>query len=83
MISHEELMQMTQDAIGTQEELEKRRGEMITQASRVLNQNQECYVAQWIMHNRDVDFNEYQLSFKWREDGFGYNVFMVKKGEEV
>lgn len=62
---------------------EERKQKMISEASRVLHQNQECYVAQWILHNQDKNFNEYELSFKWREDGFGYNVFMTKKGEEV
>lgn len=64
-------------------EVEETRNKLIAESARVLNQNQECYVAQWILHNKDKDFNEYELSFKWREDGFGYNVFMIKKGENV
>ncbi len=65
-----------------QQGLEEKREKMIAEASRVLNQNHECYVAQWILQNPEVDFNDYQLEFVWRQDGFGYNVYMKKKGEE-
>ena len=69
------------DMINTQALIEERQNSLIAQASKTLNQNQECYVAQWILHNQDKNFNDYELSFRWRQDGFGYNVFMVKKGE--
>lgn len=53
--------------------------ELVKQAAQTLHNNQECYVAQWILHNQDKNPNDYMLVNEWREDGFGYNFYMVRR----
>ena len=83
MIDVDQVKDLMGDQLPTEEEFEAKKQELIGKAAKVLHLNQECYVAQWILHNQDKDFNDYELSFKWRDDGFGYNVYMVKKGEQA
>lgn len=55
------------------------RKSLIEQAQRTLLNNQECYVAQWILHNPDKNPQDYRLQFEWAQHGNGYNVYMVKR----
>ncbi|ANA49215.1 hypothetical protein PMW_90 [Pseudomonas phage phiPMW] len=63
------------------EMITKKRDELVAQAAKVVYQNQECYVAQWILHNPNVNFDDYELAFRSVDGKIGYNVYMVKKGE--
>lgn len=57
----------------------KSREEMMAQARKFLYDNQECYVAQWVLQNPFVDFNNYRLKFVYTDQSImGYTVEMEK-----
>lgn len=59
--------------------------EIRRQAIRVLVDNQECLVAQWIIQNPFENIMDYKLEFKYHRDEdpeLGYTVRMIKIGEE-
>jgi microcompartment protein CcmL/EutN len=55
--------------------------EIRKQAIRVLIDNQECLVAQWIIQNPFEQISDYMLEFKYHDEAspeHGYTVKMVK-----
>lgn len=76
--------------IDTQELVEKAfappptREELIQRAQKFLFDNQECYVAQWIIQNPFARIEDYKLHFVYDDKSFsGYTVEMVKIEENV
>lgn len=66
------------------EQIDAKREALKQQAMQVLVDNQETYVAQWILQNPTTNIDEYTLEFKWLEGvGGGYQVRMVKIEENV
>lgn len=60
----------------TQEQIEKMR----EVALMTLINNQECYVAQWILQNPFLKVSDYYLHFQWDDNSrTGYRVTMEKK----
>lgn len=48
-------------------------------AFKTLYDNQECYVAQWIIQNPFVNVNDYRLKFVYNDESLlGYTVEMEK-----
>lgn len=74
MIDSGEILEVTEEMI------REKRDELIRRAAQVIHNNQETYVAQWIMHNQDKDFNDYMLVYESNEN-MGYNFFMVRKDD--
>lgn len=59
--------------------------ELRRQATKVLLDNQECLVAQWILQNPFEQISDYMLEFKYHDESSpenGYTVKMIKIGEE-
>jgi hypothetical protein len=63
--------------------IKQKRDALIAQAAKVIDQNQECYVAQWILHNPDENPKDWVLAIKQfgPDEGFGYNFLMVPRGD--
>lgn len=58
--------------------------EIRRQATKVLIDNQECFVAQWILQNPFENIKDYKLSFRYYDENHpehGYHVKMIKIGE--
>lgn len=52
---------------------------MMAQARKFLYDNQECYVAQWVLQNPFADINSYRLKFVYTDTSLlGYTVEMEK-----
>lgn len=52
---------------------------MMNQARKFLYDNQECYVAQWIIQNPYADISQYRLKFVYNDQSMlGYTVEMEK-----
>lgn len=66
-----------------QDEIQKKIESLRKQAAKTLYDNQECYVAQWILHNPDKNPADYYLEFECRLDGHGYNVRMKRLDEKT
>ena len=67
------------DPIELMNRMEEKREELRKQAQKVLIDNQETYVAQWILQNPTANISDYHLEFQWLEGvGGGYKVRMVK-----
>lgn len=55
------------------------REELHAQASRFILENQECYVAQWILQNPFANISDYRLKFQYNDiSKMGYTVEMEK-----
>lgn len=53
--------------------------ELRAKATRFLLENQECYVAQWILQNPFVNISDYKLNFQYNPTSeMGYTVTMEK-----
>lgn len=54
--------------------------ELRRRATQFIIDNQECYVAQWILQNPFANVDDYELKFTYNENSqFGYSVSMEKK----
>lgn len=52
---------------------------IMQQARKFLYDNQECYVAQWVIQNPYADINNYRLKFVYNDESLlGYTVEMEK-----
>lgn len=72
------------DPVELMTQMDAKREELRQQALKVLIDNQETYVAQWILQNPGKNIEDYTLEFKWLEgDNNGYHVKMIKIGESV
>lgn len=57
----------------------KSREEMMIQARQFLYDNQECFVAQWVLQNPFANINDYRLKFVYSDKSLmGYTVEMEK-----
>lgn len=57
----------------------KSREEMMAQARKFLYDNQECFVAQWVLQNPFANINDYRLKFVYNDESLmGYTVEMEK-----
>lgn len=57
----------------------KSREEMMAQARKFLYDNQECFVAQWVLQNPFANINDYRLKFVYTDKSLmGYTVEMEK-----
>lgn len=57
----------------------KTREELVAQARKFLFDNQECYVAQWILQNPFANITDYRLKFVYNDRTLmGYTVEMEK-----
>lgn len=55
------------------------REELMQQAREFLYNNQECYVAQWILQNPFANISDYRLKFMYNDSSLmGYSVEMEK-----
>ncbi len=55
------------------------REELRKKAMKVLYDNQECFVAQWILQNPFANPNDYKLQFTYHDESLlGYDVQMVR-----
>lgn len=55
------------------------REDLMKQAREFLYNNQECYVAQWILQNPFANINDYRLKFVYNDKSLmGYSVEMEK-----
>lgn len=78
MINVDEVVELAKTAPPrepTQEEMEAMRQTAIN----ALINNQECYVAQWILQNPYARISDYQLVFAEGQPGEIYRVSMEKK----
>lgn len=67
------------EMIKSQETLGKTREELAAQARAFLFNNQECYVAQWILQNPFANISDYRLKFVYNDHTLmGYTVEMEK-----
>ena len=48
-------------------------------ASKVLSDNKECFVAQWVMQNQDKNIDDYVLCYSYR--GEAMKFWMEEKNE--
>lgn len=80
MIDSMEITNATKEALLLQKQIFDERDRLVEKAKRTLFNNQECYVAQWILQNPDANMSDYELHFRWN-DANGYNVYMEKRGE--
>lgn len=63
----------------TPEELNEKREQLRKQAIEFLYNNQECYVAQWILQNPFAKIDDYKLKFEYNDQSLmGYTVTMEK-----
>lgn len=63
----------------TQEEMAAKREALRNQAMKFLMENQETYVAQWILQNPFAQINDYRLKFVYNDQSLlGYTVEMEK-----
>lgn len=63
----------------TQEELAAKREALRNQAMKFLMENQETYVAQWILQNPYAQMDDYRLKFVYNDSSMlGYTVEMEK-----
>lgn len=63
----------------TQEEMAAKRDALRNQAMKFLMENQETYVAQWILQNPYAQINDYRLKFVYNDTSMlGYTVEMEK-----
>lgn len=52
---------------------------MMAQARKFLYDNQECYVAQWVLQNPFANISDYRLRFVYNDESLlGYTVEMEK-----
>jgi hypothetical protein len=74
-----EMFQMTAKEELTLEEMNQKREELRKQAMKFLYDNQECYVAQWILQNPFANPEHYALKFVYNDSSMlGYSVTMEK-----
>lgn len=67
------------EMIKAQESVGKTREELVAQARNFLFNNQECYVAQWILQNPFANISDYRLKFVYNDHTLmGYTVEMEK-----
>lgn len=84
LISAEDISKMVQEAQPqqvtlTREEENAKREQLRNQALKALYDNQECFVAQWILQNPFENPNDYTLRFVYHDKSkLGYDVQMVK-----
>lgn len=63
----------------TQEEMGAKREALRNQAMKFLMENQETYVAQWILQNPYAQIDDYRLKFVYNDSSMlGYTVEMEK-----
>lgn len=56
-----------------------KREQLRNQAMKFLYDNQECYVAQWILQNPYANISDYTLKFVYNDESLmGYTVTMEK-----
>ena len=81
-ISEEKGKEMFNVAIQPENEIDKR--EMLRkQAMKFLYDNQECFVAQWILQNPYANIEDYALKFVYNDESLlGYSVTMEKIDNE-
>lgn len=46
-------------------------------ASKVLNDNKECFVAQWVLQNQDKNMDDYTMCYQYNADAI--KLWMEKK----
>lgn len=77
------MIQLSQSDINEMIESQKLAGqtreELAAKARQFLFDNQECYVAQWILQNPFANINDYRLKFVYNDQTLmGYTVEMEK-----
>lgn len=77
-IPEDDVKEMFEAASPYQNENERREA-LRKQALKFLYDNQECFVAQWILQNPYAEISEYSLKFVYNDEShLGYSVTMEK-----
>lgn len=78
IISQDDVKEMFEVASPQQNENDRREA-LRKQAMKFLYDNQECFVAQWILQNPYAEINDYRLKFVYNDESLlGYSVTMEK-----
>lgn len=78
IISQDDAKEMFEVASSNQNENDRREA-LRKQAMKFLYDNQECFVAQWILQNPYAEINDYRLKFVYNDESLlGYSVTMEK-----
>ena len=78
IISQDEAQKMFETAYSKENENDKREA-LRKQALKFLYDNQECFVAQWILQNPYANIADYTLKFVYNDESLlGYSVTMEK-----
>jgi len=79
IVKQEDVNAMFEAANGDQSNDIEKREQLRNQAMKFLYDNQECYVAQWILQNPYANISHYALKFVYNDSSLlGYSVTMEK-----